>query len=390
MLYESGYSLSAFPVALVAFIVVVIDLALGVALAIFIGGILLIAVGIMVARGFARFERIRMRGMLGRPAPGPRYLCAAQDAGFWRRSLTPLKDPQSWLDVVWTIVGLVTGTIAFAVTLVWWAATGIGLTYWLWQHWIPVDGDEEGLASLLGLGVSALANASSSPLSRPFDFDGQQVTIGVSVGIAMAPSHGTTGDKLFKAADVALYRAKADGRGVWRFFETEMDVRLQARRKLEADLREGLAKDEFELFYQPIYDLRKSRICGLEALLRWRHPTRGLVSPMEFVAVSEEMGLIIPLGEWVLRQACKEASEWPAHVKVAVNVSAAQFRTGNLGGDRVQRLGRIRPFSPEAGTRDHGNSCSLPIARRHYQRCIGCAASASASPWTTSAPDIPP
>jgi diguanylate cyclase (GGDEF)-like protein len=178
--------------------------------------------------------------------------------------------------------------------------------------------------------VAALAQRIVEAIARPFDLDGQQVTIGVSVGIAMAPGHGTTGDKLFKAADVALYRAKADGRGVWRFFETEMDVRLQARRKLEADLREALAKDEFELFYQPIYDLRKSRICGLEALLRWRHPTRGLISPMEFVAVSEEMGLIIPLGEWVLRHACKEASEWPRHVKLAVNVSAAQFRTGNL------------------------------------------------------------
>ena len=178
--------------------------------------------------------------------------------------------------------------------------------------------------------AAALAQRIVKSIARPFALDGQQVTIGVSIGIAMAPSDGTTGDKLFKAADVALYRAKAEGRGLWRFFEPEMDVRLQARRKLEADLREALVKDEFELFYQPIYDLRKSRICGLEALLRWRHPTRGIVSPMEFVAVSEEMGLIIPLGEWVLRHACKEASAWPGHIKVAVNVSAAQFRTGNL------------------------------------------------------------
>jgi diguanylate cyclase (GGDEF)-like protein len=178
--------------------------------------------------------------------------------------------------------------------------------------------------------VAALAQRIVESISRPFDLDGQQVAIGVSVGIAMAPGDGKTGDKLFKAADVALYCAKADGRGVWRFFEAEMDIRLQARRLLEADLRDALARDEFELFYQPIYDLKKSRICGLEALLRWRHPTRGIVSPMEFVAVSEEMGLIIPLGEWVLRQACKEASGWPRHIKVAVNVSAAQFQTGRL------------------------------------------------------------
>jgi signal transduction histidine kinase len=151
VLFESGYALSAFPIALVAFIVVLVDLALGVSLLIFIGGILLISVGIMVARGFARFERIRMRGMLGREAATPRYLCAPRGAGFWRRQLTPLKDAQSWLDVVWALVGLVTGTLAFAVTLVWWVAAGTGLTYWFWQHWIP-EGDESGLADLLGLG----------------------------------------------------------------------------------------------------------------------------------------------------------------------------------------------------------------------------------------------
>jgi signal transduction histidine kinase len=151
VLLESGYALSAFPIALVAFIVVLIDLTLGVALAVFIGGILLISVGIMVARGFARFERIRLRGMLGREAATPRYVCARPGSGFWRRQLTPLKDAQSWLDVVWAVVGLVTGTLAFAVTLGWWVATATGLTYWFWQHWIP-EGDESGLASLIGLG----------------------------------------------------------------------------------------------------------------------------------------------------------------------------------------------------------------------------------------------
>jgi signal transduction histidine kinase len=153
VLYESGYALSAFPIALCAFVVVIIDLTLGVALAIFIGGILLISVGVMVARGFARFERIRMRGMLGRSAPTPSYVWAPEGSGFWRRSLTPLRDPQSWLEVVWVIVGLVTGTFAFAVTLVWWIATGTGLTYWFWQRWVPSSDDEEGLASLLGLGA---------------------------------------------------------------------------------------------------------------------------------------------------------------------------------------------------------------------------------------------
>jgi signal transduction histidine kinase len=153
VLLESAYSLSAFPIALVAFIVVIIDLSLGLALAVFVGGILLISVGVMVARGFARFERIRLRGMLGRPAATPRYVCARPGDGFWRRSLTPLKDAQSWLDVVWSLVGLVTGTLAFAVTLVWWVAAGTGLTYWFWQRWVPQGDDEEGLASLLGFGA---------------------------------------------------------------------------------------------------------------------------------------------------------------------------------------------------------------------------------------------
>src|SRR6478735_6085716 len=159
VLYESGYALSAFPIALVAFIVVVIDLALCVALAIFIGGILLIAVGVMVARGFARFERLRLEGMLGRPAATPSYLCAAPGSGFWRRQLTPLKDAQSWLDVVWALVGLVTGTIAFSVALAWWAGAAGGLTYWFWQRWIPTDGDDQGLAELLGLGDGRAAES---------------------------------------------------------------------------------------------------------------------------------------------------------------------------------------------------------------------------------------
>lgn len=157
VLVESGYSISAFPIALAAFVVVLVDLTLGAALAIFIGGILLITVGVMVARGFARFERIRLRGMLGRGAPTPSYLCAPAGAGFWRRQLTPLKDPQSWLDVVWALVGLVTGTVAFAVTVSWWAGAAGGLTYWFWQRYLPTDSDDRGLAELLGLGEGRVA-----------------------------------------------------------------------------------------------------------------------------------------------------------------------------------------------------------------------------------------
>lgn len=159
VLLESAYNLSAFPIALVALIVVVIDLALGVGLLIFVGGVLLISVGVMVARGFARFERIRLRGMLGRDAATPTYICAPAGSGFWRRQLTPLKDAQSWLDVVWALVGLVTGTLAFAVTVVWWATVLEGLTYWFWQRWLPENDEGGGLASLLGLGSGAVAES---------------------------------------------------------------------------------------------------------------------------------------------------------------------------------------------------------------------------------------
>lgn len=159
VLHESGYALSAFPIALVGFLLVVVDLALGVALAVLVGGVLLISVGVMVARGFARFERIRLRGMLGRPAATPSYLCPTPGDGFWRRSLTPLRDAQSWLDVVWALVGLVTGTLAFSVALVWWAGALGGLTYWLWQRWIPDSDDDHGLAYLLGLGDGRAAES---------------------------------------------------------------------------------------------------------------------------------------------------------------------------------------------------------------------------------------
>ena len=159
VLLDSGYNLSAFPIALAAFVLAVINLALGVGLAIFIGGVLLITLAVMVARGIARLERHRLRTMLGKEAAPPRYLCAAPGSGFWRRMLTPLKDPQSWLDVVWSLVGLITGTVAFALAITWWVGVGGGLTYWFWQRFIPEDPDEKGLAELLGLGEGRTAES---------------------------------------------------------------------------------------------------------------------------------------------------------------------------------------------------------------------------------------
>jgi signal transduction histidine kinase len=153
VLYDSAYAFSAFFLALPALVVVVTDLALAIGLSVLIGGVLLLWVAVMVARGFARFERIRLRGMLGKAAETPAYVCPRPEDGFWRKALTPLRDAQSWLDVMWCLVGLVTGTLAFALVVTWWAAMAGGLTYWFWQRWIPYDPqDNTTLASLIGLG----------------------------------------------------------------------------------------------------------------------------------------------------------------------------------------------------------------------------------------------
>ncbi|WP_298365910.1 EAL domain-containing protein [uncultured Bradyrhizobium sp.] len=163
-------------------------------------------------------------------------------------------------------------------------------------------------------------------VGAPYELNGHRVVVGCSVGISMSPGDGTTGEKLLKNADVALYRAKMEGRGTWRFFEPAMDASLQRRRAIELDLREAMVKDEFSLYYQPLYDLHLDRICGFEALLRWHHPKRGLVAPDQFIPIAEEIGLIGPLGEWVLNRACEQAVTWPSEMKLAVNVSAVQFR----------------------------------------------------------------
>lgn len=178
--------------------------------------------------------------------------------------------------------------------------------------------------------ATGLAARICEVMSKPFDLGRHQVVVGASVGIALAPADGCDPDALMKNADMALYRAKNDGRGVFRYFEAEMDARMQARRHLELDLRKALEFGEFELHYQPLVELNSNHVTGFEALLRWHHPQRGNVSPGEFIPVAEEIGLIVPLGSWVLRQACMDASTWPADVKVAVNLSPAQFRSENL------------------------------------------------------------
>src|SRR6202795_2917857 len=167
-------------------------------------------------------------------------------------------------------------------------------------------------------------------LSACYEIDGIEVVIGASIGIALSPGDGETTEELMRNADMALYRAKSDGGGVHRFFEREMDRQAQRRRDMELDLRRAFANGEFELHYQPLVDIAADRISGFESLLRWRHPEKGMISPADFIPVAEDIGLIVSLGEWVLREACAEAAKWPADVKVAVNLSPVQFRSKNL------------------------------------------------------------
>ena len=178
--------------------------------------------------------------------------------------------------------------------------------------------------------AGALAACLVEAVGAPYEIDGHSVIIGASVGIATAPGDGRASDQLLRNADMALYRAKKEGRGTFRFFEAAMDAQLQARRALELDLRKALPAGEFELHYQPLVDTATEQACGCEALLRWRHPERGLIAPGEFIPLAEEIGLIVPIGEWVLHEACAQATTWPPHIKIAVNLSPTQFRSGNL------------------------------------------------------------
>jgi len=178
--------------------------------------------------------------------------------------------------------------------------------------------------------ASILAGRIVEELGEPYDINGHHVIIGASVGISVAPRDGTGADVLLKNADMALYRAKSEGRSVWRFFEPEMDIKARARRSLELDLRDAVATGAFEVYYQPLINLKTARITTCEALLRWSHPERGMISPAEFIPIAEEMGLIVEIGNWVLRRACLECAQWPGDVRVAVNLSPIQFRRGNL------------------------------------------------------------
>jgi diguanylate cyclase (GGDEF)-like protein len=178
--------------------------------------------------------------------------------------------------------------------------------------------------------ATSLAQRIIALISEPYDIDGHQAVIGASIGIAVGPGDGLRPDRLLRNADLALYRAKGDGRGTFRFFEPAMDLQMQTRRIMEQDLRKALPAGEFELYYQPVVNLASNEISGFEALIRWNHPEKGIVAPAAFIPLAEEIGFIVPIGEWVIRQACATAAQWPGDLHVAVNISAVQFRSPGL------------------------------------------------------------
>jgi diguanylate cyclase (GGDEF)-like protein len=178
--------------------------------------------------------------------------------------------------------------------------------------------------------IDRLARSILEAIAEPLTIDGNELVPSTSIGIAIAPQDGGDGGTLLKSADLALYRAKEAGRGTFAFFERSLNERAQERRQIETDLRLAVERGEFELHYQPLFDLEQNRICSFEALLRWKHPARGLVLPAEFVPIAEDTGLIVPIGAWAVREACRQAVRWPEDVRVAVNVSAVQFHRGGL------------------------------------------------------------
>jgi diguanylate cyclase (GGDEF)-like protein len=178
--------------------------------------------------------------------------------------------------------------------------------------------------------TSALANRVIEAISAPYTIHGHQLVIGTTLGISIAPDDGRDPDQLLKNADLALYRAKGDGRGNYRFFEAGMDARAQARRLLDLDLRAALSRGEFEVHYQPILNIKGTQVICFEALIRWNHPQRGSILPSEFISLAEETRLIIPIGDWVLRTACMYAVRWPQNIRLAVNISPVEFENHNL------------------------------------------------------------
>ncbi len=224
-------------------------------------------------------------------------------------------------------------------------------------------------------------------MAAPMNIGGQQIEIGASVGIAVGPGDGTTTDQLVKNADLALYKAKSDGRSTYHFFEPDMDAELQQRRSIEAGLRLALQRDEMRLMFQPLLGLAEDRITCAEALLRWERDGR-TISPTEFVPVAEETGLIVPIGEWVLNQACAAAAGWPGDIRVAVNLSPVQFRQKDLVGQVRAALERSG-LDPTRLELEITESLLLADNEATIRALMRSGPWACASRWTISARAIP-
>ena len=220
-----------------------------------------------------------------------------------------------------------------------------------------------------------LAQAILDRIRRPIVVGGHQIATGASIGIAIGPADGEDADTLLKNADLALYRAKQDGRGIYRFFEPALDAAARKRRQMELDLRDALANGQLSLDFQPIYTLSNDRIGGFEALLRWRHPVEGLIPPVEFIPVAEDTGLIQQIGEWVIHEACRQAMTWPGELRVAVNVSPLQFRNPGLANIIFQAIGRsgLPPHRLEIEITESIflESAEVTLAMLHRLRTLG-------------------
>jgi diguanylate cyclase (GGDEF)-like protein/PAS domain S-box-containing protein len=179
-------------------------------------------------------------------------------------------------------------------------------------------------------GAATLAGRILAAISDPYDLDGRKVSIGASIGIALAPDDGAAAEQLLKNADIAMYQVKAAGRNGVRFFEPKLEAEARSRQALESDLRDAISRDEFELHYQTVIEFATRTVCGVEALVRWRHPELGLIAPDKFIPIAEDTGLIGPLGKWVIRRACADAANWPSHIRIAINLSPVQFGKGDL------------------------------------------------------------
>jgi diguanylate cyclase (GGDEF)-like protein len=193
--------------------------------------------------------------------------------------------------------------------------------------------------------IDRLARDILEGMAQPLTIDGNELVPSTSIGIAISPDDGADGETLLRNADLALYRAKEAGRGTFAFFEESLNQRAQQRRQLETDLRLALDHGQLELHYQPLFDLEHNRICSFEALLRWNHPKLGQIAPGEFIPVAEDTGLIVPIGAWVIREACAQAAHWPEHIRIAVNVSPVQFHRGALH-DTILRALAVSSLAP--------------------------------------------